>query len=65
MNPETAIPQFQALLKKAIDVKEKALYPENPLFELPLDAKGEEIAQKEQVVLKCVLAQFNKIFGVE
>ena len=62
---QTAILLFQALLKKAIEVKEKALYPENPLFELPLDAKGEEITQKEQAVLKCVLTQFNKIFEVE
>ena len=56
---------FQELLLKAIDVREKALYPTNPLFELPLDVAGEEIARKEQALLKCILSQFRTMFGVE
>lgn len=64
MNHRTQINQFQVLLKKSIDVREKALFPENPLFELPLDAKGEEIVQKEQALLKNILLEFNKLFEV-
>ena len=54
--------EFQQLLKKAIDVRERALFPENPAFELPIDSKTEEIIQKEQALLKCLLTQFNKMF---
>lgn len=56
---------FQELLLKAIDAREKALYPVNPLFELPLDVAGEEIVRKEQTLLKCILGQFRTMFEVE
>lgn len=65
MNTQTSINQFQVLIKNAITVREKALFPDNPLFELPLDSKGEEIVQKEQALLKHVLFQFNKMFDVK
>jgi hypothetical protein len=65
MIPITSVKKFQNLLQKAIDVRESALYPDNPLFELPLDIKAQEITQKEQVLLKCLLQQFNKLFTVE
>lgn len=65
MIPATSVKKFQNLLKKAIEIRENALYPENPLFELPLDMKAQEIAQKEQVLLKCLLQQFNNLFVVE
>ena len=53
---------FQELLTKAIDVREQALYPGNSLFELPFDSKTEEVIQREQALLKCLLTQFNKMF---
>jgi len=59
------IKEFQDLLLKAIDVREKALFPTNPLFELPLDVAGEEITHKEQALLKCILGQFRTMFEVE
>lgn len=59
------ITKFQELLESAIEVRERALFPSNPLFELPLDSKGEEIAMKEQTLLKCLLGQFKKMFEVE
>lgn len=59
------VESFRALLEGAIDVRERALFPENPAFALPLDVKGEEIALKEQALLKCLLVQFNKMFEVE
>ncbi|MEN6290957.1 MAG: hypothetical protein ABFD07_02930 [Methanobacterium sp.] len=58
------IAEFQELLLKAIDVREKALYPANPLFELPFDVAGEEMARKEQALLKCILGQFKTMFEV-
>lgn len=65
MNPEKAIPQFRAILEKAIDVRENALYADNPLFKLSMSVQDEEIARKEQALLKCLLGQFEKMFEVE
>lgn len=62
---DAKINDFKELLEKAIEVRERALFPTNPLFELPLDAKGEEITMKEQTLLKCLLTQFKKTFEVE
>lgn len=62
MTTEENLTKFKALLKKSIEIREKALYPDNPLFELALDMKGEEITQKEQALLKCLLTQFEKMF---
>ena len=62
MTTEENILKFKALLKKGIEIREHALYPENPLFALALDMKGEEITQKEQALLKCLLGQFEKMF---
>ena len=62
---DTNLNDFKELLEKAIEVRERALFPTNPLFELPLDARGEEITMKEQTLLKCLLAQFKKTFEVE
>jgi len=65
MIPVTSVKKFQNLLLKSIDVRENALFPENPLFELPLDIRAQEITQKEQILLKCLLQQFNKLFVIE
>ena len=62
---ETVINQFQATLKKAIDIRESALYHENPLFTISMSVEDEEITRKEQALLECVLEQFNKMFIVE
>lgn len=62
---DKAISEFISLIKMAIQKKEEALYPANPLFELSLGAKGEEITQKEQVLLRYVVTEFKKIFEVE
>jgi predicted metal-dependent peptidase len=61
----SSIESFRSLLEGAIDIRENALFPENPAFALPLDSKGEEITLKEQALLKCLLGQFNNLFGVE
>lgn len=65
MNPQIAINKFQTMLKKAIEVREQALYAENPLFKLSMSVQDEEIARKEQALLKNLLSEFNKTFTVE
>jgi|GEM_PF-6256820 len=65
MNPQIAVNKFQLMLKKAIDVREQALYAENPLYKLSMSMQDEEIARKEQELLRDVLAEFNKLFTVE
>lgn len=65
MNTQMAINQFQVMLKKAIYVREQALYAENPLFKLSMNLQDEEITRKEQRLLKDVLSEFNKMFTVE
>lgn len=57
------VSQFQKTIQKAIEVRERALYPVNALCALPLDLKTEEIIQKEQLLLMSVLEQFNAVFG--
>ncbi len=57
------VSQFQKTIQKAIDVRERALYPNNALCALPFDLKTEEIIQKEQLLLMAVLEQFNAVFG--
>ena len=59
------VESYRSLLEGAIEVRERALFPENPAFALPLDSKGEEITLKEQALLKCLLEQFNNLFWVE
>lgn len=54
--------KFKAMLTKAIDVRENALYADNPLFKLSMNLQDEEIARKEQALLKCLLGQFEKMF---
>jgi len=65
MTTEENIPKFKALLVKAIDIREQALYADNPLFKLSMSVQDEEIARKEQALLKCLLSQFEKMFIVE
>lgn len=59
------IQKFRALIEEAIDYRENALFPPNPLFTLSQSINDQEITKKEQAVLICVLSQFDKIFGVE
>jgi hypothetical protein len=54
--------KFKSLLEKGIEVREAALFPENPLFSLPIDRNTEVIIEREQAVLKCLLSQFEKMF---
>ncbi len=56
--------QFRNSIKKAIDVRERALFPQNALCALPIDVKTEEIIQKEQLLLMSVLEQFDALFKV-
>lgn len=65
ITPAQKITQFQSSIKKAIDVRERALYPQNALCALPIDVKTEDIIQKEQLLLMAVLEQFNSVFGGE
>lgn len=58
----TNVTEFRSLLVDSIEFREKALYPSNPLFELPFDSRMEEVTQREQALLKCILVQFDKKF---
>jgi hypothetical protein len=62
---EDKIKKFENLVIDAIDVREKALHPDNPLFELPISVQDEEMTLKEQNLLKCILVQYRVIFGAE
>lgn len=51
--------QFRALLIKAIDVREKVLMPENPLFGIAQSVQDEEVTRQEQKLLNCLLGQYD------
>ena len=56
--------QFRQLLVKAIDVREKVLMPENPLFGIAQSVQDEEVTRKEQSLLKCLLGQYDLLQSV-
>ena len=62
---EEKLKKFDQLITDAIIVREKALHPENTLFELALSVQGEEITLKEQSLLKRILVQFREVFEVK
>lgn len=45
-------------------MREKVLFPENPVFDLPIDANVDAMIQREQVLLKNILSEFNKMFDI-
>lgn len=61
---QKAILEFRELIAAAIMVRQKALYPDKPLFSLALNVMEEEITRHEQSLLQVVLDEFDRIFEV-
>jgi len=57
--------KFKALLEDGIVFRERVLFPGNPLLEISQSVQDQEITRKEQALLKCILAQFKKMFPEE
>jgi len=62
MTTEENLTKSKVLLQSAIISKEKTLFPTNPLFTVSQSTLDREITIKEQVLLKCLLTQFEKMF---
>lgn len=56
------ISKFKHIIQEGIDLRESILMPRNPLFEISQSLLDEEVTRKEQALLKCILAQFGKMF---
>jgi len=59
------ITKFKNLLQEGIDFREKILFPKNSIMEISQSVQDQEVTRKEQALLKCILAQFEKTFAVE
>jgi len=59
------ITKFRTLLQDGIDFREKVLFPKNSIMEISQSVQDQEVTRKEQALLKCILAQFEKVFVVE
>jgi hypothetical protein len=60
---ENKLVKFKGMLEKSISFREAVLFPDNTLFSLPIDRRTEEIIEREQANLKCLLSQFEKLFS--
>jgi len=60
-----SITKFRNLLQDGIDFREKILFPKNPIMEISQSINDQEVTRREQALLKCILAQFDKTFTVE
>ena len=59
------ITKFRTLLQEGIDFREKVLFPKNSIMEISQSVQDQEVTRKEQALLKCILAQFDKTFWAE
>lgn len=59
------INKFRKELQQAIDVRDAVLYPKTTLYTISQSIQDQDITMKEEALLKCVLALFDKVFGVE
>jgi len=56
------IPKFKHIIQEGIDLRESILMPRNQLFKISQSILDEEVTRQEQALLKCILAQFLKMF---
>ena len=56
------VSEFQVLITEAIAIRERAIMPINPLFDLPMTVAEEETIRHEQKMLEQILVQFKRMF---